>query len=147
VLLALALVTLAGRATEGPRGALAAGLAAGIAMGIAAVLISGALTALGSGGLVHALTGSALWGAVVTAVAAQFASQQAFARGSLSWSLPVLTVADPLAAVPAARILLGERLEPGHAAVWLPAGIVAAVGVVLLARSRRSTTVAGTRVA
>jgi drug/metabolite transporter (DMT)-like permease len=136
VLLALAFVTFAGRATEGPRGALAAGLAAGIAMGIAAVLISAALLTLGSGGPLHALTGSALWGAVVTGIAAQFASQQAFARGSLSWSLPVLTVADPLAAVPAARILLGERLEPGHAAVWVPAGIVAAVGVVLLARSR-----------
>jgi drug/metabolite transporter (DMT)-like permease len=136
VLLALALVALAGRAKEGARGALAAGLAAGIAMGIAAVLISGALTALSSGGLLHALSGSALWGAVVTSIAAQFASQQAFARGSLSWSLPVLTVADPLAAVPAARILLGEHLEPGHASVWVPAGIVAAVGVVLLARSR-----------
>jgi hypothetical protein len=135
VFLALALVALAGRAKEGARGALAAGLAAGIAMGIAAVLISGALTALSSGGLLHALTGSALWGAVVTSIAAQFASQQAFARGSLSWSLPVLTVADPLAAVPAARILLREHLEPGHAFVWGPAAIVAAVGVVLLARA------------
>jgi hypothetical protein len=139
VFLALALVTLAGRAKEGPLGALAAGLAAGIGMGIAAVLISATLTALRTGGLVHALTGSALWGAVVTALAAEFASQQSFARGSLSWSLPVLTVADPLAAVPAARILIGERLEPGHASVWVPAGIVAAAGVVLLARSRRGT--------
>jgi hypothetical protein len=144
VLLTLALVALAGRAKAGPRGALAAGLAAGTGMGIAAVLISGALTALGSGGLLHALTGAALWGAVVTSLAAQLASQQAFARGSLAWSLPVLTVADPLAAVPAARLLLGERLEPGHAGIWVPAGIVAAVGVVLLARSpqgRRTSTV------
>jgi hypothetical protein len=135
VLLTLALVALAGRAKEGPRGALAAGLAAGAGMGIAAVLISGALTALASGGLLHALTGAALWGAVVTSLAAQLASQQAFARGSLAWSLPALTVADPLAAVPAARLLLGERLEPGHAGIWVPAGIVAAIGVVLLARS------------
>lgn len=42
-------------------------------------------------------------------------------------SLPALTVIDPLAAVPAARLLLHERLEPGHAAVWLPAAAVAAV--------------------
>jgi drug/metabolite transporter (DMT)-like permease len=136
VLLALALVTLTSRLTEGPWGALATGLAAGLAMGIAAVLVSAALTALRTGGLLHALTGSALWGAVVVALAAGLSTQQAFARGSLSWSLPALTVADPLAAVPAARILLGERLEPGHAGVWVPAGIVAALGVVLLARSR-----------
>jgi hypothetical protein len=136
VLLALALVTLTSRLTEGPWGALATGLAAGVAMGIAAVLVSAALTALRTGGLLHALTGSALWGAVVVAIGAGLSTQQAFARGSLSWSLPALTVADPLAAVPAARILLGEHLEPGHAAVWVPAGIVAAVGVVLLARSR-----------
>lgn len=135
VLLVLALVAVAARATVGARGALAAGLAAGIAMGIAAALVSGALLSLRHGGPVHALTGAALWGAVVTGIAALYASQQAFARGSLAWSLPALTVADPLAAVPAARILLGESLEPGHASVWLPAGIVAAVGVVLLARS------------
>jgi hypothetical protein len=104
-------------------------------MGIAAVLVSAALTAFRIGGLVHALSSSELWGALVVAVAAEWGTQQAFARGSLSWSLPALTVADPLAAVPAALLLLGERLEPGHAAVWVPAAIVAAVGVVLLARS------------
>jgi drug/metabolite transporter (DMT)-like permease len=135
VLLAVALVALAGRLPEGPWGAAATGLAAGVAMGIAAVLVSAALTALRTGDLLHALTGSAVWGAVVVALAAGLGTQQAFARGSLSWSLPALTVADPLAAVPAARILLGERLEPGHAGVWVPAGIVAALGVVLLARS------------
>jgi len=143
VVLALALVALAGLAAEGTLGALAAGLAAGIAMGIAAVLISGALTALSDGGLLHAVGGSALWGALVTSIAAQLASQQAFARGSLSWSLPVLTVADPLAAVPAARMLLGEHLEPGHAAVWAPAAVVATLGVVLLARSRADDSPAG----
>jgi hypothetical protein len=42
---------------------------------------------------------------------------------------------DPLAAIPAAKWLLGERLAPGHAVVWVPAGIVAAIGVVLLART------------
>ena len=47
----------------------------------------------------------------------------------------MLTVADPLAAVPAARWLLDERLEPGHAWVWGTAAVVAAVGVVLLARA------------
>jgi hypothetical protein len=135
-LLAVALVALASRAKEGARGALAAGLAAGIAMGIAAVLVSATLKTLSHGGVGQAVGSAALWGAAVAGIAAEFGSQQAFSRGALAWSLPALTVADPLAAVPAARILLGERLEPGHAAVWVPAAIVAAVGVGLLARSR-----------
>jgi drug/metabolite transporter (DMT)-like permease len=134
-LVALALVALARVAKEGRRGALGSGLAAGIAMGIAAVLISAALKTLSHDGLADALTGPALWGAVVVGIGAQIACQQAFSRGSLAWSLPVLTVADPLAAVPAARWLLDEQLEPGHALVWGTAAVVAAVGVVLLARA------------
>jgi drug/metabolite transporter (DMT)-like permease len=134
-LVALALVALSRLAKEGRRGALGSGLAAGIAMGIAAVLISAALKTLSSEGLVDALTGPALWGAVVVGVGAQIACQQAFSRGSLAWSLPVLTVADPVAAVPAARWLLAEQLEPGHAWVWGTAAVVAGVGVVLLARA------------
>lgn len=117
VVLAVGLVALSAAFHRGAVGALAAGLAAGIAMGIAAVLISAALTTLERQGLAATLTGGPLWGAVVTAVAAQYASQHAFSRGPLSWSLPALTVADPLAAVPAARLLLNERLAPGHALV------------------------------
>jgi drug/metabolite transporter (DMT)-like permease len=140
-LFALALVALALGAKQGVRGALTAGLAAGIAMGIAAVLISAALKTLSHEGLGRALTTSPVWGAVVVGIAAQFACQQAFSRGSLSWSLPVLTVADPLAAVVAARWLLGEHLEPGHAWEWGPAAVVAGIGVVLLARSVEPTDV------
>jgi hypothetical protein len=46
-----------------------------------------------------------------------------------------LILLDPVAAIPAAHLLLGERLEHGHAVVWLPAAAVAAVGVVILART------------
>lgn len=134
-LVALVLVALTRLAREGRRGALGSGLVAGIAMGIAAVLISAALKTLSRDGLLDALTGPALWGAVVVAIGAQIACQQAFSRGSLAWSLPVLTVADPLAAVPAARWLLAERLAPGHVWVWGTAAAVAALGVVLLARA------------
>jgi hypothetical protein len=99
------------------------------------VLISVGIRSLQEGGWMHALAGVAVWGAVVVAVVAILAGQQAYARGSLSWSLPALILLDPLSAVPAARLLLGERLEPGHAAIWLPAAAVAAVGVVVLART------------
>ena len=135
VLLGLAVVVAAVRVRHPRYGALACGIAAGLTTGLAAVLISAALAEITHRGLVAAMTGPALWGAVVMAVAAQVAAQQAFSRGALNWSLPALTVLDPLAAVPVARYLLGERLEPGHAAVWVPAGLVAAIGIVVLARS------------
>jgi drug/metabolite transporter (DMT)-like permease len=135
-LVALAMVAAIGRVKEGPRGALTSGLAAGIAMGVAAVLISAAMNTFGHVGLVAALRNPAPWTALVVGIAAEYACQQAFSKGALAWSLPALTVSDPLAAVPVALILLGERLEPGRAAVWAPAAIVALVGVVLLATSR-----------
>lgn len=120
---------------HGAHGALACGSAAGIAAGIAAVLISVGILSLREGGWVHALAGIAIWGALVVAVVAIVGGQQAYSRGSLAWSLPALILLDPLAAIPAARLLLGERLEPGHAAIWLPAAAVAAIGVVVLART------------
>src|SRR3954447_1774497 len=129
------LVVVATKLRQGAHGALACGTAAGVAAGIAAVLISVGLHSFQEGGWVHALAGIAVWGALVTAVVAQLGGQQAYARGSLAWSLPALILMDPVAAIPAARLLLGERLEPGHAVVWLPAAAVAAVGVVLLART------------
>src|SRR4051794_28126321 len=120
---------------HGAHGALACGTAAGIAAGIGAVLISVGVRSLQEGGWVHAFAGVAVWGAILVAVGALLGGEQAYARGALAWSLPALILLDPLAAVPAARLLLGEHLEPGHAAVWIPAAVVAAIGVVVLART------------
>jgi drug/metabolite transporter (DMT)-like permease len=135
VALSVVLVAAATLLGRGAHGALACGSAAGIAAGIAAVLISVGLHALDVGGWQHAVAGIAVWGALVTAVVAQLGGQQAYSRGSLAWSLPALILLDPVAAIPAARLLLGERLEPGHAVVWLPAAAVAAAGVIILART------------
>jgi hypothetical protein len=135
VVLSILLVAGATLLGHGAHGALACGTAAGIAAGIGAVLISVGVRSLQEGGWVHALAGVAVWGAVLVAVVAIVGGQQAYSRGSLAWSLPALILLDPLAAIPAAKWLLGERLEPGHATVWVPAGIVAAIGVVLLART------------
>jgi hypothetical protein len=131
----LVLVGVVSRMGRTVAGAVSCGVTAGIALGVAAVLTAAALKVVSTRGIVPTLASASLWGALVTAVAAQYVSQQAFARGVLSLSLPALTVVDPVAAVPAARVLLGERLEPGHAAVWLPAAVLAAVGVALLART------------
>jgi hypothetical protein len=135
VVVLLALAT--SRLPAGPAAAVVAAVVAGTALGVAAVVVSAALDVLQHRGVVAALTAVPTYAAVATAVAAQYASQQAFARGRLAVTLPTLTVVDPLAAVPVAGVLLGERLAPGHAGVWAPAAALAAVGVVLLARERR----------
>jgi hypothetical protein len=133
VVVAVALAAGASRLPRGPAGALLCGAAAGIVAGTAAVLVSAAFKAWSDGA--RGLGVAAVVGALVVAVAAQLTSQQAYSRGALAWSLPALTLADPLAALPVARLLLGERLEPGHIAVWGPAALVAVIGVVLLARA------------
>src|SRR3954471_9818694 len=135
VVVSVVLVAVATLLGHGAHGALACGTAAGIAAGIGAVLISVGVRSLQEGGWVHAFAGVAVWGAILVAVVAIIGGQQAYARGSLAWSLPALILMDPLAAIPAAKWLLGERLEHGHAVVWVPAAIVAAIGVVLLART------------
>jgi drug/metabolite transporter (DMT)-like permease len=139
VALALSLVLVATLLGHGAHGALACGAVAGIAAGIAAVLISVGVRSLQLNGWARALAGVTVWGAVLVALIAIVAGQQAYARGSLAWSLPALIVLDPLAAVPAAWLLLGERLEPGSAGIWVPAALVAAVGVVVLARTGQSS--------
>jgi drug/metabolite transporter (DMT)-like permease len=135
VVLSLALVLGATLLGRGAHGAVACGSAAGIAAGIAAVLISVGARSLQEEGWAKTLAGVTVWGAVIVAVVAIIGGQQAYARGSLAWSLPALILMDPVSAVPAARWLLGEHLEPGHAAIWLPAAVVAAIGVVVLART------------
>jgi hypothetical protein len=132
VLVAVVVVGAAALLRTGRVGAVVGGSAAGVALGLAAVLTSAALAGLRADGASTLLT-TAPWAAAGVAVLAEVACQQAFSRGALAWSLPALTVLDPLAAVPAAHLLLGERLVPALTHVWLPAAAVAVAGVVLLA--------------
>jgi hypothetical protein len=133
------LVALSARGGRGSGAAVMCGTSAGVAAGVAAMLSSGVFKEVSVVGWSHAVSVAVWWMTVVAAVlvgvVAQLGGQQAYARGALAWSLPALTVFDPLSAVPAARLVLGERLEPGHAVVWAPAVLVAVVGVVVLART------------
>jgi hypothetical protein len=135
VALSLALVLAATLLGHGAHGAVACGGAAGVAAGIAAVLISVGVRSLQENGWAKALAGVTVWGAILVALIAIVAGQQAYARGRLAWSLPALIVLDPLAAVPAAMLLLGEQLDASSAGIWVPAALVAAAGVVVLART------------
>jgi hypothetical protein len=137
--LAVTLVALSSRTPRGNAGALVCGTAAGIAAGVAAMLASAVFKEISITGWVGAAGVSLWWATIATALlagtAAQIGGQQAYARGALGWSLPAVTVIDPLAAAATARVLLGERLQAGHAAVWGSAALVAIVGVFLLAQS------------
>ena len=88
--LSLALVLAATLLGHGAHGAVACGGAAGIAAGIAAVLISVGVRGLQEDGWAKTLAGVTVWGAVVVALVAIVAGQQAYARGALAWSLPAL---------------------------------------------------------
>lgn len=123
----------AARLVRGRAGAFLCGLSAGIGLGLAAVLISAALDVLQHRGLLAALASAPLWAALATALTAMYCTTVAFGRGSLSLSLPALSVVDPLAAVVAAGILLQEHLSLRHVLIWAPAAVVAAAGVALLA--------------
>lgn len=123
----------AARLVRGRAGAFLCGLAAGVGLGLAAVLISAALDVLQHRGVLAALSSASLWAALATSLTAMYCTQVAFSRGSLSLSLPALSVVDPLAAVVAAEILLHEHLSLTHVLIWAPAAVAAAAGVALLA--------------
>ena len=135
VVLSLALVLAATLLGHGAHGAVACGAAAGIAAGIAAVLISVGVRGLQEDGWAKTLAGIAgvgcgrrsPWSPIV-------AGQQAYSRGALAWSLPALIAPGPARRrCPPPGLLLGEQLQPGSIAIWLPAAVVAAIGVVVLA--------------
>lgn len=118
---------------RGRHAALICGLVDGAAVGIAAVLASAALDVLQHRGIPATLASGSLWGAIAAGAAGLYLSQIAFGRGPLSSSLPAITVVDPVVAVVAASVLLGEHLSLHSVAVWGPAAVVAAVGVAVLA--------------
>lgn len=122
-------------ARRGPGGSLLAGAAAGVCLAVAAVAAGAALDDLGQVGLGRAFLHWPPYVAVVAAVASEGLSQLAFARGELAWSLPALSVVDPVLAALLGSVLLNERLRVGSTPVWGAAAALACVGVVLCARS------------
>ena len=127
------LVVATGLLARGRHAALVCGVVDGLALGITAVLASAALDVMQHQGVAATLTTGSLWAAAATGAAALYLSQVAFARGPLASSLPAITVVDPVVAVVAASLLLGEHLSLRGVTVWAPAAVAAGVGVVLLA--------------
>jgi drug/metabolite transporter (DMT)-like permease len=120
-------------------GAIRAGLlaaAGGVFYGLAAALTKVTAQDFHSG-IVHTLTSTwEPYALIISAVVAMVVVQSAFQAGPLRWSLPTLTVVDPVVSVVIGALALGERISTRGAAPALEIlGLVAmAWGVFLVAR-------------
>ncbi|HWC39215.1 MAG TPA: DMT family transporter [Acidimicrobiales bacterium] len=121
-------------------GAVRAGLlaaAGGVFYGLAAALTKVTAQEFHSG-IVHTITSNwEPYALVVCAVVAMVVVQSAFQAGPLRWSLPTLTVVDPVVSVIIGALALGERISTRGAAPALEIiGLMfMAWGVFLVARN------------
>jgi drug/metabolite transporter (DMT)-like permease len=124
--------SLLGRFAPGGRvGAAFAGLGAGGALGVATVSAAVPLHRFLAGGLTALPTHWSPYVAVAAGVLATAASQQAYARGELAWSLPALTVCNALTATFLAVLVLREPVDMGSAPLWSAGAALAVVGVLV----------------
>ncbi len=120
-------------------GALKAGLlaaAGGVFYGLAAALTKVTAEDFHSGIVRTFTTAWEPYALVISAVVAMVVVQSAFQAGPLRWSLPTLTVVDPVVSIVIGALALGERISTRGAAPALEIiGLVAmAGGVFLVAR-------------
>jgi drug/metabolite transporter (DMT)-like permease len=120
----------------GRTGSVVAGLAAGGCLGVAVVAVAVPISRFQALGVAETLTDWSPYVAVTVGLLATAATQQAYVRGELAWSLPALTVADPLTATILSVVLLREQLDAATAPIWAGGAVAAALGVALSGASR-----------
>jgi drug/metabolite transporter (DMT)-like permease len=123
-----------------PAAAVLLGLVSGSLWGVFAVLIKGVVDRL-SHGLWAVLASPELYVAAAVAVAGTAWQQSSFRAGSLSASLPTMTVAEPVVGSVLGILVLGEALRPGEDGwvVLIAAVAVMVVATAALARSEADT--------
>ena len=129
-----------------PAAAVLLGVVSGALWGVFAVLTKGVVERLDDG-LWALVRTPELYVWAVVAVAATAWQQSSFRAGSLTASLPTMTVVEPVVGSALGILVLGEMLRPGEDGWVLLIGAVAAmmVATVALARSEAgATTSAGT---
>jgi drug/metabolite transporter (DMT)-like permease len=131
----VALLIAARRLTEAGR-AVAIATAAGIVLGLNAVVTKGAATAF-SHGIGEGLASWETYGIAVTGLFGLLLMQSAFQVGEIEWSLPTLTVTNPVLSIAVGLIFLDETVSAhGPVVILLVASLAVMVwGVVALARS------------
>jgi hypothetical protein len=129
------LVLLSARARPAARAALL-GAGAGVLFGLTAALTEATGHALRHG-VVHVFSGWQVYALLAVGALNLVLAQTAFQGGPLGWSLPALTVVDPLAGIAIATFAFGEHVGSSPAAIALEAvGMAAmAAGVWVVART------------
>jgi drug/metabolite transporter (DMT)-like permease len=118
---------------SGPRGSLVSGAVAGGSLGVATVCAAVAIHRFQAYGAIPMLAHWSPYLALATGFLATAATQQAYARGALAWSLPALTVGNTLAATAISVLLIHERLDVGAAPAWSGGALLAVIGVTIMA--------------
>jgi len=126
---ALVLCVLGARVVKGPASAVLLGVVSGALWGLFAVLTKGVVDRLDDG-LLALLRTPELYVWALVAIAGTAYQQASFRAGSLTASLPTMTVAEPVVGSVLGVVVLGEALRPGEAG-WLT--LVVAVAAMVLA--------------
>ena len=101
----------------------------GALWGLFAILTKGVVDRIGDG-VWELLRTPELYAWAVVAVAGTAYQQAAFRAGSITASLPTMTVTEPVVASVLGVVVLGETLRPGEAG-WIT--LIAAVAVMMVA--------------
>jgi drug/metabolite transporter (DMT)-like permease len=125
---ALVLCVLGARVVKGPASAVLLGVVSGALWGLFAVLTKGVVDRLDDG-FWALLRTPELYVWALVAIAGTAYQQASFRAGSLTASLPTMTVAEPVVGSALGVVVLGEALRPGDAG-WFTL-IVAVAGMVL----------------
>ncbi|MBV9411929.1 MAG: DMT family transporter [Acidimicrobiia bacterium] len=131
----VALLVVGARLTGAGR-AVALAPAAGIVLGLNTVFTKAAATQF-KAGIGNGLTSWETYGVAVFGLAGLLLMQSAFQAGEIEWSLPTLTVINPVLSIAVGLVLLDETVA-AHGVAIIPLVISLAVmvwGVVSLARS------------
>ena len=130
-------LALGGRATRGPLSAGLLGTSGGVIYGMSAALTK-VVGHLLDGGVLHALSAWQPYALVVLGLGGMVVIQSAFQAGPLAWSLPAVTVVDPVVSIIIGAFAFGEHVAPGPVSLVLElVGLVAVVaGVFALASGR-----------
>jgi drug/metabolite transporter (DMT)-like permease len=98
-----------GAGPSGPRRALLLGAGAGILFGVTGAVTETTGHLLGHG-VVHVLTNWAPYALIIATLAGLLLNQSAFQAGELRWSLPVITILEPLVAIAIGEFMFGEHI-------------------------------------
>jgi drug/metabolite transporter (DMT)-like permease len=136
---ALGLCAVGARIWSGPISVVLLGIVSGALWGVFAVLTKGVVDQLDDG-IWAVLRTPELYAWALVAVAGTAWQQFSFRAGSLTASLPTMTVAEPVVASLLGVVVLGEALRPGDAG-WFVLGSAVAVMIVATAALARGEAV------